>query len=185
MSRPDSSHADLDMAALIAVVDQELTSTLLRYSGSLPMSLITAGKFALAAPGKVMAIRQTEAQAQDLNTLPRWPLLVLLSCQAASPPGSLDAWKQALPGAVAVEIAMAAADILDELADDDPSPFVREYGAGQALNTGNLMLVMAQQALLWSIQEDGGRRAVAALNALEEMLVRAATGQHLDMLYEH
>src|SRR5436189_4621479 len=108
MSRPDSVHTGLDMAALIAAVDQELTSTLLRYSGSLPMSLITAGKFALAAPGKVMAARQTEAQ--DLNSLPRWPLLVLLSCQAASPPGSLDAWQQALPGAVAVEIAMAAAD---------------------------------------------------------------------------
>src|SRR5437870_2665914 len=125
MAKLDSSRSGLDMAALIAAVDQELTSTLLRYSSSLPMSLITAGKFALAAPGKVMAVRQTAAQ--DLDSLPRWPLIVLLSCQAASPPGSLDAWKQALPAAVAVEIAMAAADILDELADDDPSPFVREY----------------------------------------------------------
>src|SRR5207247_1950874 len=122
MSRPDSLHTGLDMAALIRAVDQELTSTLLRYSGSLPMSLITAGKFALAAPGKVMAVSQTGGQDPDPDNLPRWPLLVLLSCQAASPPGSPDAWRQALPAAVAVEIAMAAADILDELVDDDPSP---------------------------------------------------------------
>ena len=92
MAKLDSSRSGLDMAALIAAVDQELTSTLLRYSSSLPMSLITAGKFALAAPGKVMAVRQTAAQ--DLDSLPRWPLIVLLSCQAASPPGSLDAWNR-------------------------------------------------------------------------------------------
>jgi geranylgeranyl pyrophosphate synthase len=206
------------MAALIAAVDGELTSTLLRYSASMPMSLITAGKFALAAPGKVMAVTQAGGQDQDQDpdphNLPRWPLLVLLSCQAASPPASVDAWRQALPAAVAVEIAMAAADLLDELADDDPSPFVREYGVGQALNTGNLMLVMAQQTLLWSAQagvrgeglgvgrdEGPGNRdaagrqtltpnpspltpALLALGALQDMLVQAAIGQHLDMLYD-
>jgi competence protein ComQ len=163
-------------------VDQELKSALLRYSGVLPMSLIKIGKFALAAPGKVMAFRQTGAQ--DQSSLPRWPLSVLLSCQAASLPESPDAWKQALPAAVAVEIAMAAADILDELADDDPSPLVQEWGAGQALNTANLMLVMAQQTLLLSAQGSGGLRAMSALGALQDMLVQAATGQHLDMLYD-
>ncbi|MFL5733838.1 MAG: polyprenyl synthetase family protein [Chloroflexia bacterium] len=172
----------LDMAALIAAVDSELTDTLVRYSGLMPTSLIDIGKFALAAPGKVFAF--DPARVQDFDALPRWPLFVLLSCQAASPPGTPNAWRQALPAAVAVEIAMAAADILDELVDDDPSPLVLEYGPGQALNTGNLMLVMAQQALVWSARKRGGPIALAALDALQDMLVQAATGQHLDMLYD-
>jgi geranylgeranyl pyrophosphate synthase len=85
---------------------------------------------------------------------------------------------------VAVEIAMAAADLLDEIADDDPSPIVREYGPGQALNTANLMLVIAQQALLRSALSGGGESALASLGTMQDMLVEAATGQHLDMLYE-
>jgi geranylgeranyl pyrophosphate synthase len=185
MTMPDSSDSDSpgpDLASLIAAVDRELTSTLVRYSGALPKSLVKIGKFALGATGKVFAYEQDAAS--DPAHLPRWPLTVLLSCQAASLPRPQDAWKRALPAAVAVEIAMAAADVLDEIADDDPSPLVREWGAGQALNTANLMLVMAQQALLWSAQGEGGARAMSALGALQDMLVQAATGQHLDMLYD-
>src|SRR5207253_6925721 len=70
------------------------------------------------------------------------------------------------------------------LTDDDPSVFVQEYGPGHALITGNLMLVMAQQVLLRSAKGDVGPRAALALAALQEMLVKAAMGQHLDMLYE-
>jgi len=46
------------------------------------------------------------------------------------------------------------------------------------------MLVMAQQALLLSAQGSGGLRSMSALGALQDMLVQAATGQHLDMLYD-
>src|SRR4051812_6115748 len=93
----------LDMAVLIDSVDQELTSTLLRYSGALPASLIKIGKSALAAPGKVMAFERVDTLIPD--SLPQWPLFVLLSCQAATLSPSRDAWMQALPAAVAVEIA--------------------------------------------------------------------------------
>ena len=80
---------------------------------------------------------------------------------------------------------MAAADLLDEMADDDPSPFLAEYGAGQALNTGNLMLVMSQQIMQQAAQKPGGVYASRALDALQDMLVHAAVGQHLDILYGH
>src|SRR5690348_305576 len=90
----------LDMAALIAAVDAELTATLLRYAGLLPPSLIDIGKLALSAPGKVFAF--DPARAADFDALPRWPLFVLLSCQAASSPSPVapDAWRRALPAAV-------------------------------------------------------------------------------------
>ena len=106
MSHHDSPSSgpglDLDLSTLIEAVDAELTSTLVRYADAMPMSLITMGKYALAGPGKVLSPRRNEP-GQDP---PRWPLFVLLSCQAASPPQQHDAWRQALPAAVAVEIAM-------------------------------------------------------------------------------
>jgi geranylgeranyl pyrophosphate synthase len=95
-----------------------------------------------------------------------------------------------MPAAISVEIAMAAADLIDEISDEDPSLIITRYGLGQALNTANLMLVMAQQILLRNALQEGGEgrqgenRTLLALGALQEMLVEAAVGQHLDMLYQ-
>lgn len=169
----------------IIATDEALTAILLRYAERLPMSLIEIGKLALAGPGKVtpagIALARGEAPT---GPPPRWPYYVILSYMAACEGERREAWREALPAAVAVELSMAAADLLDELTDDDPSTVAARYGMGQALNTANLMLVMAQQALLWSAEESGGERALAALGALQDMLVDAATGQHLDMLYD-
>lgn len=172
----------LSLSPLIEAVDDELKRWLLQYVDVMPMSQITMGKYALAAPGKVMPAAHELSQGREPSHPPRWPLLVLLSCQACSP-AEQDAWRRALPAAVAVEIAMAAADLIDEVTDDDPSPFTREYGVGQALNTGNLMLVMAQQILLRAADHPGGHLALDACRTLQEVLVQAAVGQHLDMLY--
>ena len=170
---------------IIQAVDQELLTTLLKYADRLPRDLITMGKLALSARGKVMALSAEELAGDAVPAdIPRWPLYVVLSYQAASPEGQRHTWSNALPAAVAVEIAMAAADVLDEITDADPSPLVATYGPGQALNTANLMLVMSQQVLAWHAREGGGNRALAALGALQDMLVEAAVGQHLDMLYE-
>jgi competence protein ComQ len=181
----EARESSLKPFELIEAVEAELKATLLAYAGSMPLTLITMGKFALAAPGKVMSTQAARAAGtEDPGRPPLWPLLALLSCHAATGPERQDAWRQALPAAVAVEIAMVAADLIDEITDQDPSPFVAEYGAGQALNTGNLMLVMAQQVLLRSALGSGGEHALHALQALQDALVQAATGQHLDMLYD-
>ena len=181
-----NTYNPIDTFALTKAVYDELRSILLSYSGVMPASLIEIGKAALSTPGKVMSTPfegdQTHIRA------PRWPLAVTLSYQAASQPGEHDKWARAVPAAAAVEIAMAAADLLDELTDQDPSPVIERYGHGQALNAGNLMLVMAQQSLLraalGATGPDERERAISALDALQNMLVEAAVGQHLDMLYE-
>jgi competence protein ComQ len=169
----------------ITEVDEELRRSLIAYSKSLPPSLILIGKMALSAPGKVMArsLINTGDDSEPQIT-PRWPLYVLLSYQAAQPQELRGNWQEAVPAAAAVEMAMAAADLLDELTDDDPSAIVAKYGPGQALNTANLMLVMAQQLLQKHASGDGGQKALNALGALQDMLVEAAVGQHLDMLYD-
>ncbi|MDQ3929264.1 MAG: polyprenyl synthetase family protein [Chloroflexota bacterium] len=174
--------SESEIRQFLEATDEHLTAALLDYASIMPLSLINIGKLALSAPGKVMSAVSLMQQPGGFapSTWPRWPLYVIEAFRAGSPSG---AWREALPGAVAVEIAMAAADLLDELADDDPSPVVARYGPGQALNTANLMLVMSQQVLLKALS-GGNDRYLAALDALQEMLVEAAVGQHLDMLYD-
>ncbi len=192
-----------DIASLLQASYEALKAELLVYSDLLPRTLIEIGKLALSAPGKLMGEMPPPGGAALPARLPRWPLFVLLSYQAACEPDRRHTWPQALPAAVAVEIAMAAADLLDELADGDPSPVADRYGPAQASNTANLMLVMAQQILLRHALEQGtgtvaearvntetetetgtGTGLLAALATLQDTLVHAAIGQHLDMLYE-
>ena len=119
----------------------------------------------------------------DTAYIASWPLTALRAYRASLPSSERHTWRRALPAAVALEIMVAATDLIDDWTDGDPSPVISEYGAGQALNTASLMLVMSQQVLVWAAQE-GYDRALAALGALQDLLVEAAVGQHLDMLYE-
>src|SRR5215203_4224560 len=167
---------------VLTTVDDALKSTLLRYSSLLPPTLITIGKTALRAPGKVMYWRALTNQGLAAPVA-NWPMIVLRAFRAASAPGERHNWHRAIPAAVAVEIMVAAADLIDEWTDGDPSAVISAYGPGQALNTANLMLVMSQQVLVWAAQE-GETRAIATLSALQDLLTEAAVGQHLDMLYE-
>jgi geranylgeranyl diphosphate synthase type I len=178
----DQHHVILDPAEVMRESDGALKGALLKYAQLLPPSLIAMGKMALGAPGKVMYWRGMTDRGEEAP-LAKWPLFVILSYRAALPAERRDRWREALPAVVAVELAIAAADLIDEAADNDPSPIIEEYGVGQALNTANLMLVMAQQVLLWEARA-GNKRAMAALGALQDMLVEAVVGQHLDMSYE-
>jgi len=182
LSPMNESDSGLDFQEVMREVDAALKAALLRYATLLPPSLITLGKMALGAPGKVMFWSTLTARGED-GPMPKWPLMAILSYQASLPAAERASWRAAMPAMVAIEIAMAAADLIDEAADNDPSPIIEQYGAGQALNTANLMLVMAQQVLAWEAHE-GNARAMDALEALQDMLVEAAVGQHLDMAYE-
>jgi geranylgeranyl pyrophosphate synthase len=170
------------MDEMVFAIDDALKGALLRYAEVLTPELITMGKTALGAQGKVMHWRAHKDAALEART-PFWPMFVIKAYRAALPEAERDTWRRALPAAVAVEILVAATDVIDEWSDGDPSEVLEKYGAGQALNTANLMLVMSQQVLLWAAQEGEGR-ALLALGALQDLLVEAAVGQHLDMRYE-
>ncbi len=181
---PASDAGEFNISVALREVDTALKATLLRYADLLPPDLITMGKMALHARGKVLAWSRAQETGVEAS-LPRWPLFILLGFRAALPVEERGRWREAVPAAVAVEIAIAAADLIDEWTDGDDSPVIEEYGPGQAVNAANLMLVIAQQVLVWEAQRPGGSaHAVAALGALQDMLVEAAVGQHLDMAYE-
>jgi geranylgeranyl pyrophosphate synthase len=170
-----------DTQTLTEAARDELERVLRDFAADLPPSLIEIGKWALSAQGKLLShLRHAETGEERP---PRWPLFVLLSYLATADDRAKEEWRTALPAACAVEIAMAAADLIDEWTDGDPSDVVGRYGPGQALNAGNLLLVMAQQQLARHSRGEGGDRALQALLALQGMLVEAATGQHLDILH--
>ena len=186
MTTLQSTYTRAEVAPYLQAVDEALRATFDTLAETLPATLLQIGKQALATPGKVMAeaLAQVTGDADPASLpLPRWPLYVILGYQAALPTEERDSWRKAIPAAVALEIAIAATDILDELADADPSPIIRLYGPGQAMNTANLMLVVAQQTLLDEGIKPGGERALHALSALLEVGLKAGMGQHLDMLY--
>lgn len=186
MTTPHYHYFHPDVAPYLHAVGATLKATLDSYAGTLPPSLVQIGKEALSAPGKVMAETLAQITGGGDPTslpLPRWPLYVILSYVASLREEERATWQEAVPAAVALEIAIAATDILDELADADPSPIIRQHGPGQAMNTANLMLVVAQQTLLKRGMEPGGERALQALDALLDIGLEAGVGQHLDMLY--
>ena len=140
---------DETMDDMLIEIDDALKAILLRYAGVLTPSLIAIGKAALGTQGKVMSWRVLRDAGAEAHT-PFWPLFVIRAYRAALPAGERHTWRKALPAAIAVEIMAAATDIIDEWSDGDPSVVIEKYGAGQALNAANLMLIMSQQVLLWA-----------------------------------
>jgi geranylgeranyl pyrophosphate synthase len=74
---------------------------------------------------------------------PRWAQLVMAACAATSGDSAIGAQV-----AAAVEVFMAALDLLDEIEDGDASPTVDAAGSPQALNVSTALLLLSQRMLL-------------------------------------
>jgi geranylgeranyl pyrophosphate synthase len=100
-------------------------------------------------------------------------VLVPGACVAAG-----GAWRTSLWPAVAAELMMAAADVLDDAADADPAGDAWPYGSGVLLTAGAGLLSLASAAVV-RVVEDGPSHAAAACLAqlLGEGFANAANGQ--------
>ena len=111
---------------------------------------------------------------------PRWPMMVLASSRAAGGPDSV-----ATRVAAAMELFIAAADVLDEIQDGDSSPLATAAGPAQALNAATALLTLAYDQLS-SLDEAGlaRERIPLFIRTLSRLSFRAAAGQHLDLAAE-
>lgn len=136
----------------------------------LPASSRHLASIPLRQPGKVLAGAER----------PMWPATVLAVCAAASGDARIGS-----KVAAAVEIFIAALDVLDEVEDGDKSPLVETAGVAQALNISTLLLMLAQATLL-NLTEDGMTPARTLLFAktLAEAGLEATGGQHRDLTAE-
>ena len=98
----------------------------------------------------------------------RWGCLVWTCCMAAG-----GRWQQSVPVAAAVEVFMAALDVLDDEEDSEVTPLRAALGAARTLNVSTGLLLLAQRSLLTApggsaladILLDGGARACAGQHA--------------------
>ena len=136
----------------------------------LPVSSRHLVSLPLRQPGKVLGGAER----------PTWPSAVLVSCAAAGGERRIGS-----KVAAAVEIFMAALDVLDEIEDCDHSPLVEAAGVAQALNISTLLLMLAQSLLL-SLTEDGitSERTLLFAKTLAEAGLAATGGQHRDLTIE-
>jgi geranylgeranyl diphosphate synthase, type I len=108
------------------------------------------------------------------------PALAVLSAEAVGSPAAV-----AVPGAVAVELVHNFSLLHDDVMDHDlerrhrPTAWAL-FGVGQAIVTGDALMVLAQQLLLESPAPEGGRAAHALGKATAAMIA----GQAEDLSFE-
>jgi geranylgeranyl diphosphate synthase type I len=112
------------------------------------------------------------------------PLLVLLTCAAAG-----GEWKNALPGAAAVELVHNFSLIHDDIQDNSPLRRGREtvwkrWGIAQAINTGDAMLTIAHLSLLRLGETSPPEITNQAAHTLQIACLQLTKGQHLDLAFE-
>jgi geranylgeranyl diphosphate synthase type I len=112
------------------------------------------------------------------------PLLVLLTAAACGAD-----WKRALPAAAAVELVHNFSLVHDDIQDNSPkrrgrpTAWVR-WGAPMAINVGDALFVISNQALIDLLEFHPAERVVRASSILHNTCLDLTRGQFLDMSYE-
>jgi geranylgeranyl diphosphate synthase, type I len=121
------------------------------------------------------------------------PLLVLL-CTAASttpsaPLSAIKSWQSALPAAAAVELVHNFSLVHDDIQDHSekrrgrPTTWVK-VGAPMAINVGDALFVISNQAILDLKENYPAEVVVQAAEVLHNACLDLTRGQFLDMSYE-
>lgn len=120
-----------------------------------------------------------EAQGKRIR-----PLLLLLSAAGAG-----GDWGAALPAAAAVELVHNFSLVHDDIQDNSPKRHGRDtvwakWGAPMAINVGDALFVLANQAMLDLAGKFPPGPVLAAAGLLQETCLALTRGQFLDMSYE-
>ena len=104
---------------------------------------------------------------------PHSSTLVTAACVSAG-----GTWQSALWPAVAMECAMAAADVFDDIADGEAEWLAEQFGPGAVVMGAAGLLAMAAGVVLRAVDDGVPERTVLDLGRLfSEYLVQAADGQ--------
>lgn len=113
---------------------------------------------------------------------PEWPWSALVIAAAQSASAGKPA---AATVAAAVECALAAADVFDEIEDGDASDLIDCCGAAQALNVAGALLSLAY-LILASLKDEEPHRLLQPMlsRTMSRFMLQAAAGQHVDLASE-
>src|SRR5688500_5182025 len=118
------------------------------------------------------------------------PLLVLLTCLASSEDAAaVETWQSALPAAAAVELVHNFSLVHDDIQDNSdrrrgrPTTWVK-WGMPMAINVGDALFVMANQAIVELKEKYPAEVVVKAAEILHNTCLDLTRGQFLDISYE-
>ncbi len=112
------------------------------------------------------------------------PLIVLLASASAG-----GDWKSALPAAAAVELVHNFSLVHDDVQDNSgkrrgrPTVWTK-WGVPMAINVGDALFVIANQAIMDLINNHSASTVVRAATILHDACLNLTRGQYLDMSYE-
>jgi len=118
------------------------------------------------------------------------PLMVLLTCRASrGAEGGDDAWQSALPAAAAVELVHNFSLVHDDIQDNSDKRRGRsttwvKWGAPMAINVGDALFVLSNQAIIDLKENYPAEVVVKAAEILHNSCLELTCGQFLDMSYE-
>lgn len=112
------------------------------------------------------------------------PLMLLLSTAS----GSAD-WQAALPAAAAIELVHNFSLVHDDIQDNSPTRRGRatawvKWGAPMAINVGDALFVISNQAILDLKQNYPAEIVLRAAEILNDTCLELTRGQYLDISYE-
>ncbi len=111
-----------------------------------------------------------------------WSLLTLLITLNLAPNMDLI---HASSVAISVECLICALDLLDDVEDGDQTPIIKELGSARVLNVSTALLTLAQRVILSIVQSEFPVAYILRLlDAMQESLLVATTGQQRDLLAE-
>jgi geranylgeranyl pyrophosphate synthase len=145
---------------LLAALDQRLRADVVR---------------SLEEPGKLLW-RSNDATGRPAGV---WGLLTLLVAEYLSPEVN-PAYASTV--AVGVECYICALDLIDDVEDADQTPILEDLGVARGLSVATTLLFLAQEALLSASAYVPPAQVLLLLEALSECSLKAAQGQHLDIL---
>ena len=117
------------------------------------------------------------------------PLMLLLCASASAPLSASESWQSALPAAAAVELVHNFSLVHDDIQDNSdkrrgrPTAWVK-WGAPMAINIGDALFVMSNQAIIDLKDHYPAQVVVRAAEILHNTCLDLTRGQFLDMSYE-
>ena len=121
----------------------------------------------------IRLIMSSERRVLSADPRPHSSIVVTAACVSAG-----GTWQSALWPAVAMECAMAAADVFDDIADGEAESLNEQFGPGAVLMGAAGLLALAAGVVLRAVDDGVPERTVVELGRLfSEYLVQAADGQ--------
>jgi geranylgeranyl diphosphate synthase, type I len=152
--------------AKTSLLQKEINLVLDCLSGTGDISLLA--KESLIEPNRALAVDSP------------WPLLPLIVCEAVS-----GQFERAIPAAAGLQFLMAAADVFDDIEDQDSSKsLMSKYGIAQATNTASILYSLAWKAISRLKENDiNDDVIVCVVDTVSSFCIKAGIGQHLDLNY--